>query len=30
VLQLSGINAGVWRPVDLRNGHIINDLRGDA
>lgn len=30
VLQLSGINAGVWRPADLTNGHIIKDLRGDT
>ncbi|MCO4276116.1 VRR-NUC domain-containing protein [Pseudarthrobacter sp. HLT3-5] len=29
-LQLAGINAGVWRPVDLKSGHIIKDLRGDA
>lgn len=30
VLQAAGINAGVWRPEDLSNGHIINDLRGAA
>jgi hypothetical protein len=29
-MQKAGLNAGVWRPEDLRNGHIINDLRGDA
>lgn len=29
-LQGAGINAGVWRPEDLTNGHIFRDLRGDA
>ncbi|MFM9430043.1 VRR-NUC domain-containing protein [Arthrobacter sp. MP_2.3] len=28
-MQLVGLNAGVWRPEDLTNGHIISDLRGD-
>lgn len=27
-MQLVGLNAGVWRPSDLTNGHIIADLRG--
>lgn len=27
-LQSAGINAGVWRPADLTNGHILADLRG--
>ena len=22
------LNAGVWRPEDLTNGHILHDLRG--
>ena len=27
-MQLAKLNAGVWRPEDLTNGHILNDLRG--
>lgn len=27
-MQAAGINAGVWRPEDLTNGHITKDLRG--
>jgi hypothetical protein len=29
-MQLVGLNAGVWRPSDLTNGHITSDLRGKA
>jgi hypothetical protein len=29
-MQLVGLNAGVWRPSDLTNGHILNDLKGSA
>lgn len=29
-MQLAKLNAGVWRPEDLTNGHILNDLRGKA
>jgi len=27
-MQLAKLNAGVWRPEDLTNGHILKDLRG--
>jgi hypothetical protein len=26
----AGLNAGVWRPLDLRSGRIIKELRGEA
>lgn len=29
-MQLAKLNAGVWRPADLTNGHILKDLRGAA
>lgn len=29
-MQMAGVDAGVWRPEDLTNGHIISDLRGRA
>jgi hypothetical protein len=29
-MQLAKLNAGVWRPEDLVNGQILNDLRGKA
>ena len=29
-MQLAKLNAGVWRPEDLTNGHILADLRGTA
>lgn len=29
ILTLAGANAGVWRPKDLRSGHIERELRGD-
>jgi hypothetical protein len=29
-MQNAGLNAGVWRPEDLSNGHILNDLKGSA
>lgn len=29
-MQLAKLNAGVWRPEDLANGHILEDLRGRA
>ncbi|MFK0005489.1 VRR-NUC domain-containing protein [Paenarthrobacter sp. NPDC090520] len=29
ILQLAGLDVGVWRPEDLRSGRIQRELRGD-
>lgn len=29
-LTFAGLDAGVWRPADLKSGRIIRELRGEA
>lgn len=29
-MRKAGLNAGVWRPSDLKSGRIVKELRGDA